>query len=180
MCATVSCTTQHRTVLIGLILPLILQTVIIVQMSDGKEGIRDGTTISRRFGTGQKLRYLHSAKYSDALRGASQTVATFAEHMYLPALTSASDNFYFVLHALLSITRPTTAKCLADSLSRVSGLGKHIPWTGAISNWTHHAAISAYHMNSLCRRCCKPTAHCSKSRDPVNPLEKLRLHRLAL
>ena len=42
----------------------------------------------------------------------------------------------------------------------------------ACANWTH----SAFSTNSLRRRRCrKPTAHCNRSRDPVDVLEKLRL-----
>ena len=32
-------------------------------------------------------------------------------------------------------------------------------------------------MNSLCIRSCKPTAHCNKSRDPVDQPKTLCLHR---
>jgi len=40
----------------------------------------------------------------------------------------------------------------------------------ALANWAHHAATSAFSTNSLRRRrcCCKPTAHCNISRDPVD------------
>jgi len=36
---------------------------------------------------------------------------------------------------------------------------------------------SALRMNSLCIRSCKPTAHCNKSRDPVDQPKTLCLHR---
>jgi len=39
----------------------------------------------------------------------------------------------------------------------------------------HYAATSAFSKNSL--YCCKPTAHCDKSCDPVDPKEQLRLRR---
>jgi len=55
---------------------------------------------------------------------------------------------------------------------RVFGLHMHIPWTGP----AHYAATSAFITSSL-RRCCKSTAHCNKSRDPVDLLEKLSLRR---
>jgi len=30
----------------------------------------------------------------------------------------------------------------------------------------HDATSSAFSVNSLCRRCCKPTTHCNKSCEP--------------
>jgi len=49
------------------------------------------------------------------------------------------------------------------------GLDTHIP-AGA-----HYTATATFSTNSQCRRCCccKPTAHCNPSRDPVDLLEKL-------
>jgi len=47
-----------------------------------------------------------------------------------------------------------------------------------LATWAHYAANSAFRTNSLRRRCCKPTVHCNKIRDPVDLLEKFRLHTL--
>jgi len=50
-------------------------------------------------------------------------------------------------------------------------------WTGAIVNCTHYSATSAFQTNSLRRRCCEPTAHCSNSHDHVDLLANHRLSR---
>jgi len=47
----------------------------------------------------------------------------------------------------------------------------------ALANWAHYAATYAFSTNSLRRCCYQPTAHCNKSGDFVDPLEKLRFHR---
>ena len=49
----------------------------------------------------------------------------------------------------------------------------------ALANWARYAATSAFRSNSLRRSFCKPTAHCNKSRDPVDLMEKLCLRRKA-
>ena len=50
-----------------------------------------------------------------------------------------------------------------------------------LANWAHYAVTSTLSTNSLRRRCCcKPTAHCNKSRDPVDLRAKLRLRRKLL
>ena len=48
------------------------------------------------------------------------------------------------------------------------------------ANEEHYASTSTFIMNSLRRRCCcKPTAHCNKSREPVDQPEKFCLrHKL--
>jgi len=46
----------------------------------------------------------------------------------------------------------------------------------ALANWPHYVASSVFCTNSLrCRCYCKPSAHCNKSRDPVDLLDKLCL-----
>jgi len=47
----------------------------------------------------------------------------------------------------------------------------------ALANWAHYTATSAFITNSLHhRRCCrKPTTHCNKSCNPVDPPQKLHL-----
>jgi len=36
-----------------------------------------------------------------------------------------------------------------------------------LANWVHYAATPAFSINSL-QCCCKPTAHCNKTRVPVD------------
>jgi len=59
------------------------------------------------------------------------------------------------------------------------GLDTNIPGP-ALANWVHATVTSAFSKNSLRRSCCcKPIAHCNRSRDSVDLLAKLRLrHKL--
>ena len=41
----------------------------------------------------------------------------------------------------------------------------------ALANLAHNAAVFSFRANSLHRRCCKPTAHCNKSRNLVYLLD---------
>jgi len=65
------------------------------------------------------------------------------------------------------LARPST-RYRADALSLSP------PSAFRLDIWAHNAVTTAYSTNSLRRRCCRPTAHCNKSRDSVDLLKKIQ------
>jgi len=79
---------------------------------------------------------------------------------------------------------PLAARYRAHALSShrpspqsIFGLS-HVYTGPALANWIHYDAIFACPSAQI--TACKPTAHCNRSRDPVDLLQKLRLRRKPL
>jgi len=102
-----------------------------------------------------------------------------------PKHTTGSYSEWSPISFAYVLTRPPTVRYRVNALSFLPAtyslrfrhsLPSHYRGP-TLANWIHNAATSSFSMNSLLCCCFKPTAHCNKSRDSVDLLEKLRFRR---